>query len=128
MNTPRATYRLQFQPDFGFARAAEIIPYLDELGISDIYASPIFRSRPGSRHGYDCVDPGELNPELGSKADWDGFVSRLRAHGMGVGGSLGPLAGRVFRIGHMGSQANPALVDRGMDVLAQVLDECRTKA
>jgi aspartate aminotransferase-like enzyme len=40
---------------------------------------------------------------------------------MGVGGSLGPLAGRVFRIGHMGSQADPALVDRGMDVLADAL-------
>jgi aspartate aminotransferase-like enzyme len=40
---------------------------------------------------------------------------------MGVGGSLGPLAGKVFRIGHMGTQANLALVKRGMDVLAQVL-------
>ena len=60
--------------------------------------------------------------------DWDELNHRLRAHGMGVGGSLGPLAGRVFRIGHMGSQADPALVDRGMDVLAQALDECRTKA
>jgi aspartate aminotransferase-like enzyme len=52
---------------------------------------------------------------------WEELDRRLRARGMGVGGSLGPLAGRVFRIGHMGSQADPALVDRGMDVLADAL-------
>jgi aspartate aminotransferase-like enzyme len=54
---------------------------------------------------------------------WEELDRRLREHGMGVGGSLGPLAGRVFRIGHMGSQADMALVDRGIDVLAQVLVE-----
>jgi aspartate aminotransferase-like enzyme len=52
---------------------------------------------------------------------WEELDRQLRAQGMGVGGSLGPLAGRVFRIGHMGSQADPALVDRGMDVLADAL-------
>lgn len=52
---------------------------------------------------------------------WAGLDGALRGHGMAVGGSYGPLAGRVFRIGHMGSQADPELVNRGMDVLAQVL-------
>ena len=52
---------------------------------------------------------------------WEELNQRLREHGMGVGGSLGPLAGRVFRIGHMGTQADLALVDRGMDVLARAL-------
>ena len=52
---------------------------------------------------------------------WEELDRRLREHGMGVGGSLGPLAGKVFRIGHMGTQANLALVKRGMDVLAEVL-------
>ncbi|MCP4516109.1 MAG: alanine--glyoxylate aminotransferase family protein [Delftia sp.] len=52
---------------------------------------------------------------------WDELNRRLRARGMGVSGSLGPLAGQVFRIGHMGAQADLALVERGMDVLAQVL-------
>jgi aspartate aminotransferase-like enzyme len=52
---------------------------------------------------------------------WDELNRRLRARGMGVGGSLGPLEGQVFRIGHMGAQADLALVERGMDVLAQVL-------
>jgi aspartate aminotransferase-like enzyme len=45
----------------------------------------------------------------------------LRARGLAVGGSLGPLAGNVFRIGHMGAQADLALVDRGLDVLEEVL-------
>ena len=52
---------------------------------------------------------------------WEELDRRLREHGMVVAGSLGPLAGKVFRIGHMGSQANRALVNRGMDVLSQVL-------
>jgi aspartate aminotransferase-like enzyme len=42
-----------------------------------------------------------------------------------VGGSLGPLAGKVFRIGHMGAQADPELVRRGMDVLEEALAEAR---
>ncbi len=54
---------------------------------------------------------------------WQTLDKRLREEGMGVAGSLGPLAGEVFRIGHMGTQADRELVDRGLDVLAQVLDE-----
>lgn len=56
MRIPAATYRLQFNPDFGFDAAAVITPYLAELGISDIYASPILTPRHGSQHGYDVVD------------------------------------------------------------------------
>lgn len=83
MKTPTATYRLQLQPDFGFGHAAEIVSYLGELGISHIYASPIFRARKGSRHGYDVVDFDALNPELGSPGDWQRLVARLRKKGMG---------------------------------------------
>jgi aspartate aminotransferase-like enzyme len=53
--------------------------------------------------------------------DWPTFDRSLRAEGMGVGGNYGPLAGKVFRIGHMGTQANRELVERGMDVLESVL-------
>lgn len=52
---------------------------------------------------------------------WKALDRRLRAHRMGVAGSYGPLEGKVFRIGHMGAQAEMALVERGMDVLARVL-------
>ena len=83
MDIPSATYRLQFQPEFGFADAADIVAYLSELGISHVYASPIFRARKGSLHGYDCVDFNALNAELGSPEDWQTLVGRLRAHEMG---------------------------------------------
>ncbi|MDQ3248835.1 MAG: aminotransferase class V-fold PLP-dependent enzyme [Chloroflexota bacterium] len=52
---------------------------------------------------------------------WPALDQALRAQGMVVGGNYGPLAGKVFRIGHMGSQADLALVQRGMDVLEGVL-------
>ena len=65
LRIPAATYRIQFNAGFTFADAREIVPYLAELGISDIYASPILKARKGSRHGYDVVDANALNPELG---------------------------------------------------------------
>ncbi|MEG8058402.1 alpha-amylase family glycosyl hydrolase [Sphingomonas sp. 22L2VL55-3] len=65
--TPRATYRFQFHKDFTFADAEALVPYLDELGISHLYASPITTARSGSTHGYDVVDPTRINPELGGE-------------------------------------------------------------
>ena len=65
MNMPTATYRIQFNPAFGFKNAQPVISYLADLGISDLYASPIFKAVKGSTHGYDVVDPNQLNPELG---------------------------------------------------------------
>ena len=52
---------------------------------------------------------------------WEELDKALRDEGLGVGGSYGALAGKVFRIGHMGSQADMALVKKGMDVLESVL-------
>ena len=66
MHNPISTYRIQFHKDFTFAHLKQIIPYLHKLGISTIYASPIFRARPGSKHGYDVTDPHEINPEIGT--------------------------------------------------------------
>ncbi len=80
---PRATYRLQLNKAFGFAAAAAVVPYLAELGVSHVYTSPYLRARPGSTHGYDIVSHGELNPELGSEADFEHFVATLQAHGLG---------------------------------------------
>jgi maltooligosyltrehalose synthase len=70
MRIPMATYRLQFNSTFGFKAAKDIVPYLAALGISDIYASPIFQARAGSAHGYDVVDHNKLNPELGGREDF----------------------------------------------------------
>jgi (1->4)-alpha-D-glucan 1-alpha-D-glucosylmutase len=80
---PDATYRLQFNRTFTFSQAAELVPYLHELGVSHCYASPYFNARPGSVHGYDIVDHNAFNPEIGSAADFERFVQSLRGHGMG---------------------------------------------
>ncbi len=81
---PRATYRLQFNKAFGFNDAAAIAPYLAKLGGSHVYASPFLKARPGSTHGYDIVSHTELNPELGSDADFREMISALKAHGLGL--------------------------------------------
>ncbi len=79
---PRATYRIQFTPAFGFKEALEILDYLSHLGVSCLYASPIFKARKGSTHGYDMVDPNELNPDLGTVAECDELMTEVRRRGM----------------------------------------------
>ncbi|MGB3683975.1 MAG: alpha-amylase family glycosyl hydrolase, partial [Rubrobacteraceae bacterium] len=83
MRVPRATYRLQLNEDFTFADATELVPYLAELGISDLYASPYMQARPGSTHGYDITNHNALNPEIGTAEDHARLVETLHAHGMG---------------------------------------------
>jgi (1->4)-alpha-D-glucan 1-alpha-D-glucosylmutase len=79
-----ATYRLQFNKDFTFRDATGLLDYFSELGITHIYASPIWRSRPCSTHGYDVIDPTRLNPELGTEADFFTLQTELRNRGMGL--------------------------------------------
>ena len=83
MHVPTATYRIQFNPSLGFRTAGKIASYLADLGISDIYASPIFRARKGSAHGYDVVDPNQLNPDLGEPADLEFLARETKKHGIG---------------------------------------------
>lgn len=83
MRIPTATYRIQFHSEFKFEAAKNIIAYLSDLGISDLYASPIFKARAGSTHGYDVVDPTELNPELGKSEDFEALISEIRHHDIG---------------------------------------------
>ena len=80
----RATYRLQFNRQFTFRDATDLVPYLAALGISHIYASPIMEARPGSTHGYDIIDHNRLNPEIGSEADFRALVDAIHWHGMGL--------------------------------------------
>ncbi len=84
MTPPRATYRFQFHEGFTFADAEALVPYLDDLGISHVYASPVTTAAPGSTHGYDVVDPTTINPELGGEAAFRSLVAALRARGMGI--------------------------------------------
>jgi (1->4)-alpha-D-glucan 1-alpha-D-glucosylmutase len=81
---PVATYRLQFHSDLTFDRAAEIVDYLDRLGVTHVYAAPIFEARPGSAHGYDVLDHGSVRRELGGEVGFQRFVARLKARGMGL--------------------------------------------
>jgi (1->4)-alpha-D-glucan 1-alpha-D-glucosylmutase len=76
----RATYRLQLTPDFGFAAARAVVPYLRELGVSHLYLSPVLEARRGSQHGYDGTDPTRVREELGGESE----LRRLCASGLGV--------------------------------------------
>lgn len=81
---PRATYRLQFNPDFTFQDARRAVPYLDALGVSDVYASPLLKPCAGSTHGYDICDHHQLNPALGSLDDFHALTTELQKRGMGL--------------------------------------------
>ncbi len=80
---PTATYRIQFNAGFTFRQATDIVPYLAELGVSDLYASPYLQARPGSMHGYDIVNHTALNPEIGTEHDHARMSAALREHGLG---------------------------------------------
>ena len=66
MYNPIATYRIQFHKGFTLHEFDSLLSYFQKLGVSTIYASPIFQSTPGSLHGYDVIDPNKINPEVGS--------------------------------------------------------------
>jgi (1->4)-alpha-D-glucan 1-alpha-D-glucosylmutase len=84
MKIPRATYRLQFNEHFRLRDALALVPYLHDLGISHIYASPLFAACPHSTHGYDVCDFSRLNPELGTENDLKKLVAALRHYKMGL--------------------------------------------
>jgi (1->4)-alpha-D-glucan 1-alpha-D-glucosylmutase len=81
---PGSTYRLQLNAELGFAAAAALVPYLADLGVTHVYASPIFAAGRGSRHGYDVTDPTRLNPELGTAEELDRLCAALHERGMGM--------------------------------------------
>ena len=81
---PLATYRLQFNKHFTFNDAANILDYLRELGITEIYASPILTSRRGSGHGYDVTNPNRLDADLGTEKNFDSFLTELEKRGMAL--------------------------------------------
>jgi (1->4)-alpha-D-glucan 1-alpha-D-glucosylmutase len=81
---PESTYRLQLAGgSMTYRHAAEIVPYLHDLGISHLYTSPDRKARSGSLHGYAIVDYDELNPELGDDEGYKTLVAALREAGMG---------------------------------------------
>ncbi|WP_425147045.1 malto-oligosyltrehalose synthase [Deinococcus sp.] len=81
---PRASYRLQLHRGFPFARAEAALDYLERLGISDAYLSPIWQAAPGSTHGYDVTDHTRVSAELGGLAALLRFSDALQSRGMGL--------------------------------------------
>ena len=81
-STPLSTYRLQFNNTFHFEHARRLVPYLQKLGITHLYSSPILKAREGSQHGYDIIDHNQVNPELGTEEEFRHLAAELKAHGM----------------------------------------------
>jgi (1->4)-alpha-D-glucan 1-alpha-D-glucosylmutase len=84
LRVPLSTYRIQFNAAFTLDHARQIVAYLRDLGISDLYASPLLRARKGSTHGYDVVDATALNPELGTPDDLTALHEELERNSMGL--------------------------------------------
>jgi (1->4)-alpha-D-glucan 1-alpha-D-glucosylmutase len=81
---PVATYRLQFNLHFGFDAARQLVGYMHDLGVSDAYASPLFRACHASTHGYDVVDHSVISPDFGTEDDFRQFALALREQDMGL--------------------------------------------
>ncbi|WP_182086916.1 malto-oligosyltrehalose synthase [Aureimonas sp. ME7] len=79
-----ATYRLQFREGTGFGEARDLIPYMKTLGVSHLYASPIFSASPGSTHGYDVVDYNHFEEDLGGDKGFNGLSDALMAADLGL--------------------------------------------
>ncbi|EPC7253046.1 malto-oligosyltrehalose synthase [Cronobacter sakazakii] len=84
MSIPSSTYRIQFRNGMTFDRAAGLVPYLKRLGISHLYASPVFTATTGSTHGYDVTDANEIEPSIGGREGFDRMVQALKAAGLGL--------------------------------------------
>jgi len=84
MQVPRATYRLQFNEHFRLPDAFALVPYLHELGVSHIYASPLFKAASHSVHGYDVCDFTQINSEIGTEKDLKKLIHALHEKKMGL--------------------------------------------
>ncbi len=78
----RATYRVQLEPTFGFHSLAGIADYLEGLGVSHAFLSPVLQAVPGSRHGYDVVDHREVSRDLGGADGHARMCQALAAQGL----------------------------------------------
>ena len=84
MTTPSSTYRMQLHLGTTFADVTERLDYLSALGVSHLYLSPVMQAAPGSTHGYDVVDPGALDEELGGEQGFAELCARARELGIGI--------------------------------------------
>ncbi len=79
-----ATYRLQLHREFDLTQAASVVDYLHDLGVTDVYTSPLMTAADGSTHGYDVVDYHRLNADLGPEGALEGLSHELSRRNMGL--------------------------------------------
>jgi (1->4)-alpha-D-glucan 1-alpha-D-glucosylmutase len=103
---PPSTYRLQFGPHLTFTDAAAVVPYLASLGVGAVYASPLLQAMPGSQHGYDVADPGQVSELIGGEPGRRAMVAAVRQHGLALVVDIVP-----NHLGIADPQANPAWWD-----------------
>jgi (1->4)-alpha-D-glucan 1-alpha-D-glucosylmutase len=84
MGAPTSTYRVQVHGGFPLGAAAEVVPYLRDLGVGALYSSPILASTEGSTHGYDVLGHDRIDDEAGGRTALDTLVNALRANGLGL--------------------------------------------
>lgn len=81
---PNSTYRLQLGPELPFSQARDLLPYLKDLGVTDVYCSPILQATPGSTHGYDVVDHSAISEEMGGEEGFRAFAEKAHELDLGV--------------------------------------------
>lgn len=84
-----SSYRIQLRnPDggngFTFSDVEDLLDYLDLLGVSHVYLSPILTAVPGSTHGYDVTDPTTVSAGLGGPEGLARVAAAARQRGMGL--------------------------------------------
>ncbi len=79
-----ATYRLQVQPDFGFAEIINLLSYFKRLGISHLYLSPVTQPRSASTHGYDVIDHNSIRTEIGGREGFDALAEAASKAGLQI--------------------------------------------
>ena len=84
MRTPVSTYRLQINAGFDLFAAADLLPYLHDLGVDWVYLSPVLEAEPGSDHGYDVVAHDRIDPARGGAEGLAAVSAEARRIGIGV--------------------------------------------
>jgi (1->4)-alpha-D-glucan 1-alpha-D-glucosylmutase len=84
LRIPISTYRIQFSLNFRYVDGRDLVPYLNALGITDLYSSPRFKARRGSPHAYDVANPLRINSELGTEEEFEELAAKLKNYGMGL--------------------------------------------
>ncbi len=82
--TPVSTYRVQVRQAFDLHSAAELVGYLQDLGVDWVYLSPLLEAEPGSDHGYDVIAHDRVDPARGGDEGLRRAAAAAHEAGLGV--------------------------------------------